>query len=198
MHAMTFQNISDSFPFQNCYNLWERKPLMSCTYTFIYDKSWKCGLIRGMQMCFLCAVLDCVVVEVIVQRGWCFSLSLFLRFICASSVLGSQQCGCPSVLSVKASALPFSQLAKSYKVSQLFLKTGSPFPATLYSSFFENRATVEENNLTPCWCKLTGLKDKLWVVLSNDRRAELDHVNTSAVFKIVSKYWSQHEIKNKN
>ncbi len=143
MHAMTFQNISDSFPFQNCYNLWERKPLMSCTYTFIYDKSWKCGLIRGMQMCFLCAVLDCVVVEVIVQRGWCFSLSLFLRFICASSVLGSQQCDCPSVLSVKASALPFSKLAKSYKVSQLFLKTVSPFPATLYSYFFENHATVE-------------------------------------------------------
>lgn len=121
MLAMTFQNISDSFPFQNCYNLWVRKPLMSCTYTFIYVKSWKCGLIWGMQMCFLCAVLDCVVVEeVIVQRGWCFSLSL--RFICASSVLGSQQCGCPSVLSVKASTLSFSQLAKSYKVSQLFLK----------------------------------------------------------------------------
>lgn len=85
MHAMTFQNISDSSPFQNRCNLWERKPLMSRTYTFIYDTSWKCGLIRGMQMYFLCVVAE----EVMAQRGWYFSLCFsFARPPCweASSV----------------------------------------------------------------------------------------------------------------
>lgn len=62
---------------------------------------------------FFVSVLDCVVVEEMMVRDAERLILHSLCFICASSVLGSQQCGCPSVLSVKASALPFSQLAKS-------------------------------------------------------------------------------------
>lgn len=138
MHAMTFQNISDSFPFQNCYNLWERKPLMSCTYTFIYDNSWKCSLIWGMQVFFLCfCAWLCCSWRNDGKRCREVDTSLSLFHLCVLRV------GKPAVwLSLCAFCqslrTPFLSTCKEldYKVSQLFLKIVSPSPEPLYSSFF--------------------------------------------------------------